>query len=266
MFGEIEGNGSALDRVESEIVRRELSRSGAVLLKGFEVDLSSFEKFTARFGESRGAIPAVANGANAGINPHSEAHFSPLCPDLLFFFCARPARDGGRTTVCDGVDLYRALTGRTRKKLKAAELCWRVELKKQWFEDALALPFDAIRRRWFDTMPSCTFSDTGDAVRYELRNGPMKDTMLGPAVVNGLLATMDYRSVDLEKAQKIAPSLDRHALWEIMDAAYEVSEAIEWEAGDVFVIDNARAMHGREPFADRERMIHRRMVWRPTLH
>jgi hypothetical protein len=260
MFGEIEGNGSALDRADIEIVRREIKRSGSVLLRDFTTNLTSFETFSARFGESYGAIPAVAKG-NEGINPHSEAHFSPLCPDLLFFYCARPAREGGRTTICDGVDLYRALTGRTRKKLKSAELCWRVELKKSWFVDALELPFDAIKRRWFDSAPGFVFADTGDAVRYELRNGPMQDTMLGPAVVNGLLAAMAYRSVDLEKAQRIAPSLDRHALWEIMDAAYEVAEPIEWEPGDVFIVDNARAMHGREPFDDRDRLIHRRMVW-----
>ena len=31
---------------------------------------------------------------------------------------------------------------------------------------------------------------------------------------------------------------------------------------DVFVIDNARAMHGREPFDDPDRRLYRRMVWR----
>ncbi len=266
MYGEIDGHGRPLERADLQRVKRELAESGAVLLRGFSTHLDGFDAFSARFGESHGATPSVASGPTAGINPHSEAHFSPLCPDLLLFYCARPAREGGRTTVCDGVDLYRALTGRTRKKLKSAELCWRVELKKRWFEEALALPFDAIRRRWFDTAERCVFSDSGDAVRYELTNGPMQDTMLGPAVVNGLLAAMDYRSVDLEKVQRIAPSLDRHALWEIMDAAYDVAEPIEWETGDIFVVDNARAMHGREPFEDPERTIHRRMVWRTMAH
>jgi len=265
MYGEIDGNGRSLDHADIAIVSRELARHGTVLLRGFSVSLQTFDSFSARFGESHHATPAAAEGT-VGINPHSEAHFSPLCPDLLFFYCSRPAREGGRTTVCDGVDLYRALTGRTRKKLKSAELRWRVELKKTWFEEALALPFDAIRRRWFERAPLATFADTGDAVRYELRNGPMQDTALGPAVVNGLLAIMEYRNIDLERAQKIAPSLDRHALWEIMDAAYEVAEPIEWDAGDILVIDNARAMHGREPFEDRKRTIHRRMVWKPTVH
>jgi hypothetical protein len=265
MYGEIDGNGRSLDHADIAIVRRELSRHGTVLLRGFSVNLTSLDAFSAQFGEAHRATPAAGEGS-AGINPHSEAHFSPLCPDLLFLYCARPAKEGGRTTVCDGVDLYRALTGRTRKKLKSAELCWRVELKKRWFEEALALPFDAIHRRWFQRTRFATFADTGDTVRYELRNGPMQETALGPAVVNGLLAAMDYRSVDLERAQRIAPSLDRHALWEIMDAAYEVAEPIDWGTGDVVVIDNARAMHGREPFEDKKRTIHRRMVWKHALN
>lgn len=265
MYGEIQGHGISLDRADLDLVKRELSGSGAVLLTGFSTNLEGFDAFAARFGEARRATPPFA-GAMEGINPHSEAHFSPLCPDLVFFYCARPARDGGRITACDGVDLYRALPTRTRKRLRSSELCWRIELKKRWFEETLALPFDAIRRRWFDTAPQCTFSDTGDAIRYELKNGPMQETALGPAVVNGLLAAMDYRSVDVSKAQRIVPNLDKNALWEIMDAAYEVAEPIEAGAGDVIVIDNARAMHGREPFGDRDRVVYRRMVWRPTLH
>src|SRR5947209_15852719 len=45
---------------------------------------------------------------------HREGSYAPGCPDLLMFYCARPAAVGGTTQVCDGVEIFQNLPDAVR--------------------------------------------------------------------------------------------------------------------------------------------------------
>ena len=40
---------------------------------------------------------------------HSEASYSPSWPEIIWFFCVIPSNQGGETTLCDGIKLWRNL-------------------------------------------------------------------------------------------------------------------------------------------------------------
>ena len=45
---------------------------------------------------------------------HSEASYSPSWPEILWFYCVKPSKKGGTTTLCDGIMLWKKLPNKIR--------------------------------------------------------------------------------------------------------------------------------------------------------
>jgi len=99
--------------------RPELSRAGALLFRGWEVEaLEAFGRFVDRFsdgaspfGYAGGASPREALGSGVyssteyppemTLSLHNELSYADVQPRTLFFFCLVPAEQGGETTLAD---------------------------------------------------------------------------------------------------------------------------------------------------------------------
>ena len=115
---------------------------GALLLRGFPADIGQFRGFARQFcttsvvNESPGrqAIDPVANihtvdGGTRAFSLHPELSREPWKPDAAFFACfSAPAR-GGATTICDGVELVRAMPDVVRRGLTGRRLLY---VKATW--------------------------------------------------------------------------------------------------------------------------------------
>jgi alpha-ketoglutarate-dependent taurine dioxygenase len=242
-------------------------RHGALLFRGFGVDLDSFGRFarslcrTAVVNETPGrsrldaakALYSVDGGSNA-FALHPELSREPWKPDAAMFCCLSPPRAGGATTLCDGIALAEALPREVREGLEDRRL---VYLKATWPEQ---LRFWLGTDRPDDTLlrsppPECPYRFTrlpnGRVARFFTRPALHRPMFAeGPAFGNFLLFARfnngnghhplldDMTPVPEEWLQAIKATGDRLAV------------AIEWQQGDVLVLDNTRFLHGRTAITD----------------
>jgi len=99
---------------------------GIILFKDFGIKPERLTDITDRFTVSYAADALrrsvrfnekVIREVDAGSKEvllHSEASFTPVWPEIIWFYCNTPPRDGGATTLCDGVKLWKALSAKTK--------------------------------------------------------------------------------------------------------------------------------------------------------
>src|SRR5580658_10242768 len=121
--------GESISGLDSAQLKALLQAEGFVLLRGFQAGVEPLEALTRLLFERSmvygglrekvtkdDAIQTVDLGKR-DLGLHSELAYAPIRPDLAVFHCLVPARDGGETTVGDGVQIYRALRSTTQKLL-----------------------------------------------------------------------------------------------------------------------------------------------------
>jgi len=122
-----------IDTREIDPVREALKEHGAVVVRA-GASLNDFESLSDQLiapmvhhSTSTNVERDVVNadGTTSTVNKgmdyiplHREGSYAPGCPDLLMLYCVRPAdasEPGGQTTLCDGVDVLKALPANTQK-------------------------------------------------------------------------------------------------------------------------------------------------------
>jgi Taurine catabolism dioxygenase TauD, TfdA family len=247
--------------------------NGAILLRGFSGDLSAFKGFAAQFcvssvfNESSGRqlldstnnIQSV-NGGVAAFPLHPELSREPWKPDVCFFYCLTPPSLGGETTLCDGIEIVRALpddirAGFASRRLLYVQGAW-PEALKFWLNsespsDAeLAnppahCPYQFVRiskdviARTFSrpALHQPVFSDAPAFGNFLLFARYMRGNTGFPVFENGDLVPQDWVAT-------------------VKSVSDRLTAAISWQAGDLLMIDNTRFMHGRNAILDPgERLI-----------
>lgn len=239
---------------------------GALLFRGFGVDVSDFRNFTQALcpthvvNEIGGRLPiepehnihTAASGVGA-FPLHSELSREPWKPDVAFFGCLSAPTRGGTTTICDGIELARAMPKEVRQALMGRRLLYMVaawpELLQFWLGDSN--PSD---ERLRNPPPWCPFQfdrSDGIVVRYFSRpvlHRPMFSDEL--AFANFLLFArfkLNLRDYPLLDDGKPVPEPWLQA---IKAAGDQVAAEVVWQAGDMLMLDNTRFMHGRTPITD----------------
>ena len=289
---------AALADVAVQPVLDAFARDGVVLLRGFDADLEGFRALTDRLGrdfslyeggvfrfraldrEQVGKDPTVmtTTGQSTGfpIAPHGEMYYMGKRPSTMWFFCQRPAAKGGQTTVHDGALVARELDDAARSELmrrdtvyerRLGDADWRTTFRTESRERALELCADA--------GTEASFADDGSlSLRYTCRAIVDRDGV--PTCVNSVLPvwTTEHAfesgwvrenmgdlgdtspiSVRFEDGSRLPPAL----VEEIARAAEEAATEVDWQAGDLLMIDNTRVMHGRRRTKDAERSVVVRM-------
>jgi hypothetical protein len=234
---------------------------GAVLLRGFTVDLDAFRGLTQRlctgavYNESPGRevidrdqnIQTVNIGTQA-FPLHPELSREPWKPDICFFWCMQPPTNGGETTVCDGVEIVRQLPPAVRDAFASRTLRYRQIAKPAecafWL--GAAEPDDATLA---SPPPGCPYTFervNGKVLRSFLAPALHKPMFSGePAFGNFLLFGRYLNGI------RVFPTFENGELVSdtLLDQVKAVSDHLEtpvaWRAGDVLILDNTRFMHGR---------------------
>jgi len=246
---------------------------GALLFRGFGADAGQFRRFawtfcsTAVFNESPGRRPIepehnihTVDGGVGEFSLHPELSREPWKPDIAFFACLSAPRRGGETTICDGVEMVRALPEPVRQSLAGRRLLyikptWR-ELCQYWLDTPYPTDADLTR----PTRPGCPYSFHrvhGDVVRVFSRpvfHRPMFTD--APAFGNFLLfARFNNGRPDFPVLDDGHP-VPEAWLQAIRATGETIKMAVAWQQGDVLMLDNSRFMHGRNAIIDPgERLI-----------
>lgn len=239
---------------------------GALLLRGYETDLPALRAFTESFcatsvfNESRGRqtldeeanIQSVAPGFTA-LPFHSELARTPWKPDVCFFACFNPPSDGGETTICDGTELVRALSPQVREAFAAHRLMYERPAPPHELEFWFGTPYPSDAQL---AAPPATcpfrFLPTPDFILRLFTRPALHKPMFSeaPAFGSFLLFARDHLgNRRLPLLEDFTPVPDA---WvdDARAAANRVAVAVQWQRGDLLMIDNTRFMHGRNAIRD----------------
>lgn len=265
-----EGEAGVLDLDRSATIDL-YRRHGALLFRGFGIDVAQFRAFAQQFcstsvvNESPGRQPVdpdahiyTVDGGTRAFPLHPELSREPWKPDVAFFGCLSAPGEGGKTTICDGVALAEALPptlreALARRRLLYVQSTW-PSLLNHWL--GTAAPSDA---QLASPPPGCP---------YEFRRFPQGIARIfsspalhkpmfvdAPAFGNFLLfarALGRAESVVLDDGRPMPEPW----VQTIGATAERLTVPIDWQAGDVLMLDNTRFMHGRTEITDpAERLI-----------
>ncbi len=241
-------------------------RYGAVLLRGFAVELSQFRDLTQRlcsgsvFNESPGRLvidrEQNIQTVNLGYEPfpqHPELSREPWKPDICFFWCIKAPSKGGETTVCDGVDIVRRLAPAVRNAFSSRRL--RYHQPATPAECAFWLGSTDPDDTTLANPPAhCPYSFeriSGHIHRYFLRPALHKPMFSDePAFGNFLFFGRYFNRQRTFPTFENGESVTDDLLAEVKAVSDRVESPVAWQPGDIVILDNTRFMHGRRAILD----------------
>jgi alpha-ketoglutarate-dependent taurine dioxygenase len=271
----------------------ELSNTGALLFRGFPINSAeTFDAFSSAFGypsftykESLSNAVRInftervftANEApkDVEIYLHHEMAQTPISPEKLFFFCNSAADEGGATPICRSDQLFKALES------ELPELAKQFENKGLRYITHMPSKDDAQSgqgRSWASTL-SVETKQQAEKKLAELAydwhwqdDGSLKAiTPILPAVLtleNGkkvfynqlVAAYMGWAGVREDPSRALAfgdgSAIPKTGLERIAALSENYTFDIQWQDGDVALLDNKITMHGRRPYSgERKRQV-----------
>jgi alpha-ketoglutarate-dependent taurine dioxygenase len=198
---------------------------------------------------------------------HHEMAQTPVHPSRLFFFCEHAAETGGATPICRSDVLWERLS---RQRPDFARDC---ETKGLRYTNVMPAANDAesgMGRSWQSTLRAETRADAElrlRDLRYSwewLPDGSLRvTTPVLPAarkLSNGrtsffnqlIAAAMGWKDTRNDPSKAVTfgdgTPLDREAVTLATELGDELSFDIQWQRGDVALVDNYFTMHGRRTF------------------
>lgn len=275
-----------------EFIERGLSRHGALLFRGFGLKRhQDFDQFLSAVGLDRmhymeGATPRVELGeklytsteypSDQWIALHNELNYVITWPMRIFFFCVTPPATGGETPVADVRRVYDHLDPKIRDRF--AEKGWMLVRN---FGEHMSLPWqtsfrisdrgeleDYCRRSRIECEwrgnDGLRTRQVRPAVRRHPRSGEWvwfnhvafwHVSSLEPAVREMFLA--DFREDELPYNTYYGDGrpIEDSVVEELREAYRRATVAPPWREGDVLMIDNMLAAHGRNPFTGARKIL-----------
>ncbi|MFT5138030.1 MAG: alpha-ketoglutarate-dependent taurine dioxygenase [Arenicella sp.] len=281
--------------VEHNIIEIEaaLARSGALLFRGFPINSAeTFDAFSSAFAYSsftyqeslsnavrinRTERVFTANEApkDTEIYLHHEMAQTPISPDKLFFFCLSAAEHGGATPICRSDQLYAAL------KSNDPELAQQFVDKSLKYTTHMPAKDDQASgqgRSWKSTLSvenkeqaENKLRELGYSWSWQTDTSLRATTPILPAVrtltdgtqvfYNQLVAAyMGWEGVRQNPSKAITfgdgTAIPAEGLKCIVEMSTQYTYDIQWQDGDVALIDNKTTMHGRRPYSgERKREV-----------
>ncbi|MEW6278795.1 MAG: TauD/TfdA family dioxygenase [Candidatus Eremiobacterota bacterium] len=211
---------------------------------------------------------------------HGEMYYLRKRPRILWFYCQTPPADGhGQTTVCDGAELWAALPPEVQSYFQQNRLAyhrhladgaWQTTFFCEDLEQARALAAAQcdhvqvdLQERWLETREVFPATLEGPDGR--------------PVYINSMASAWDaewaFESgwIQQNLGEGVAPRcpmvvrteagerIPRAIREEVERVAESLTVEVNWQAGDVLMVDNAWMMHGRRQARDKNRSILIRM-------
>ncbi|MFE4206332.1 TauD/TfdA family dioxygenase [Streptomyces goshikiensis] len=279
-------------RQNHDEVHRHLWERGAVLFRGFPVaDAEGLEQLvtalspatldyvygsTPRSRESAGVYTSTEYPADQTIPQHSEMAYASTWPMKLWFLCTVAAAEGGATPLADNRKVFARLDPGLRDRFiengvmyvrnygAGLDLPWqRVFETTDRAEVERFCRVAGIEYRWLDedrlrTRQVCQVTvrhpQTGEWAWFNQAH-LFHPTNLGPEVRESLLATFAEEDLPRNVLFGDGSPIPDQDLAEIR-AAFEAETVAEpWQSGDVLLVDNILASHGRQPYAGPRKVL-----------
>lgn len=278
---------------EADELKSQLATSGAVLLRGFPIRTAEdFDAFSAAFGYQDFTYQeSLSNAVRINFTPrvftaneappdieiflHHEMAQTPLSPEKIFFCCLSAAEVGGETPLCRSDLLYASF--------KEQHPIWAGKFQSLGLKYSITMPAkeditSGQGRSWRSTLSVESMQEAEEKLRslgYTWRwqddDSLVTTTPVLPAVkllpdgsesfYNQVIAAqLGWKRIgeNLDNALCFGNDqpIPEQALEALVDIAREYTTPLDWQDGDVALVDNHRVMHGRYPFSgSRKRQV-----------
>jgi alpha-ketoglutarate-dependent taurine dioxygenase len=246
--------------------------SGLVWFEGFRIDRSSFRKFTELFTAHfvteynplerhyLGDGTMTVQYHHEAIPLHGEMAYLPRVnqqlapPEILWFYCARPPREGGDTLVCDGESVVSELSIPTHRLLLEKRLKYRLVTSADvWRAVAGVREVHQAEQILAHVGGVVSWSfDADDTLRWEYATHAIRPTRFSrrPAFVNSIICIRPTFEDDSHIPDRV--------IEEIKEVTKELTVPFSWRGGELLMLDNSRFLHGRTS-NDEQRLVYVRM-------
>ena len=256
-------------------VKDHLNTDGWALLRGFDMNMAAFSAITSQlcktitFDPARENTDKTTQKVDAGLGSiglHIENGNTPVCPDIVAFYSTKAAFEGSQTTICDGRRVFDALSDaqKTRWSQRMTvtrtlpEVLWKRYLANE--HPAISEPEEVTHEHILQfkaSIPDQDFTLNADgSLEYRIKVAPVSPSSSsnGQAFANAILGpSHNYEppAYTLDDGAVVTPE----EIEELRDIAETCTIEINWQDGDVAVIDNTRVMHGRRAIKDQDRQL-----------
>ncbi|MBW4564790.1 MAG: amino acid adenylation domain-containing protein [Mojavia pulchra JT2-VF2] len=274
-----------------DYLETELFKHGAILFRGFNVkSVSEFENFAQTISPNLfaeyGDLPRIGEGgkvygstpypADKAILFHNESSHLHCFPLKIWFYCVQPAAEGGETPIVDCRKAYQLLGHQLREKLATKQLMY-----VRNFAEGL----DVSWRKFFQTTDKkevenyCRqagiefeWYDNNGLVTRQIRPAlAVHPKTCEPVFFNQIqLHHISYLDTDVRESLRSIfgeSKLPRNVYYgdgtpitenEIaeINAVYQRSQtSFPWQKGDIIMLDNMLAAHGRNPYIGQRKIV-----------
>ncbi|MEM7284265.1 MAG: TauD/TfdA family dioxygenase [Pseudomonadota bacterium] len=274
-------------------LKSHLDDCGTVLFRGFPIHCAEdFDRFSAAFGYGDFTYQeSLSNAIRINFTPrvftaneappeveiylHHEMAQTPIAPEKIFFCCLNAAEYGGATPLCRSDKFYEAFKSQYPE--------WAEQFAELGLKYTTHMPYDADEdsgqgRSWRSTLSVDAVADAeeklstlGYSWQWQSDQSLLATTPALPAVrklPNGsesffnqvIAAYRGWKRVDSSPDAILTfgngDSIPVAALEAIASLADDFTFPVEWQDGDIALVDNHRIMHGRKPYSgDRKRQV-----------
>ncbi|HLP88085.1 MAG TPA: amino acid adenylation domain-containing protein [Nostocaceae cyanobacterium] len=274
-----------------EYLETELLKHGAILFRDFQVKSAlEFEKFAQTicpnlFGEY-GDLPRTGEGgkvygstpypADKAILLHNESSHLHCFPLKIWFYCVQPAEEGGETPIVDCRKAYKLLSSQLREKLATKQLmyvrnyaegldvswqnffqttdkqvvenyCLQAGIEFEWYNDN-----GLVTRQIRPAL--AVHPKTGESVFFnqiQLHHISYLDT----EVRNSLLSIFGESKLPRNVYFGDGTAISDSEIAEINEVYEQSKISFPWQKGDIIMLDNMLAAHGRNPFLGQRKIV-----------
>ena len=280
---------------QNERLHAKLAKTGALLFRGFPaLSIPELARFASEFAGRdllsyvAGASPRTQLGGGVYTSTeyppeidlplHNELSYTFEWPEYLFFYCEMPAAVGGETPIADSREILKRLDPELVRRFKSSGLRYERVLDdgpENQYSWQAAFETDAgsvvegycerggIDLRWnrdgslwlSEARPATAIHPkTGDEVWFNQADG-FHPSVFGPDLYQEYLADPSKHRLRLNVRYGDGEPIALAGVEHIRSVIRESAVPVEWRAGDILVVDNMLACHGRRPFSGHRKVF-----------
>lgn len=278
---------------EREWIEQQLLQYGGLLLRGYDLNTADdFERIckiidpqllnyaggdSPREAVTGKVYTSTEYPAQLEIPLHNEMSYRQAWPRKLFFFCAQPAQQGGATNLADCRKILQAIDPAVSQRFAEKQVAYIQNLHDGWgFGKSWQQTFETedhgqveqhcrnngIEFRWSEqglwTRSICPgvidHPVTGETVWFNQAD-LWHVSSRGPDYQAKMLKIFGEEALPSNSTYGDGTPISNEDLDEVR-RAYRATEVVNpWQRGDLLVLDNILAAHGRKPFQGPRRVL-----------
>ncbi|HHP7232011.1 MAG TPA: condensation domain-containing protein [Xenococcaceae cyanobacterium] len=277
---------------KGEFLETELLKHGAILFRGFGIKSAvEFERVAqgicpqlfAEYGDlprekgSKRVYGSTPYPADKAILFHNESSHLHCCPQKIWFFCLKAARQGGETPIVDGRRLYQSLDPALRSRFEQKQL-----LYVRNYIEGLDVSWQDFFRTEDRSVVEAYCRQTG--MEFEWKNKNHLTTYShSPAIIchpktqekiffnqiqlhhvdfldrdvrESLLSLFSVKDLPRHVFYGDGSPIEEEAIATIDELYKQEASSFSWQEGDILMLDNMRVAHGRNSYlGDRKILV-----------